>query len=317
MNNKDLGLQQTPHLSVLYNEVLNALQPRAFGKYLDGTLGAGGHAAGILQASSPDGQLLGLDVDPQALTIARQRLFSYGARQVIRQASYTQAHQIISEIGWRGVDGILLDLGVSSMQLDTAERGFSFQQNAPLDMRFSPDQRLSAADIVNGWSESDLANLIWQYGDEKLSRRIASAITKARPILNTIELATLILKVCGRKQGQIHPATRTFQALRIAVNQELQNIEKALPELVQLLNPGGRIAVIAFHSLEDRLVKTYFRRESQDCVCPSEQPICTCAHKATLKILTRRPVEASEAEISVNPRARSARLRAAEKMPMA
>ena len=221
------------------------------------------------------------------------------------------------ELGWDTVDGIVIDLGVSSMQLDTPERGFSFQTEGPLDMRFGPTQPQTAADVINNWSERDLADLIWRYGEEQQSRRIARAIVQARPLLTTRELADAILHAVGRPKGpagKTHPATRTFQALRIVVNEELQAVENVLPQAVEALAPGGRLAVISFHSLEDRIVKQFFRRESRDCICPPEQPVCTCGHKAVLVEINRRPIEASGEETELNPRARSARLRVAERI---
>jgi 16S rRNA (cytosine1402-N4)-methyltransferase len=266
-----------------------------------------------LTASQPAGQLLGLDLDPQALALASQRLSLFNDRVKIVQASYTTLLPQMRAIGWESVAGILLDLGVSSMQIDTPDRGFSFQTDGPLDMRFSPDMRASAADLVNNLPESELADIIYKYGEERLSRRIARAIVQARPLHTTRELAEVVRRAAGRQTGHIHPATRTFQALRIAVNAELQSIESVLPQAVQALAPGGRLAVISFHSLEDRIVKHYFRRESRDCICPPEQPVCTCGHIATLVEITRHPVEATEQEKQDNPRARSARLRVAEK----
>ncbi|HEX2981712.1 MAG TPA: 16S rRNA (cytosine(1402)-N(4))-methyltransferase RsmH, partial [Anaerolineaceae bacterium] len=280
-----------------------------------GTLGAGGHAWGILQASSPEGRLLGLDLDPVALELARKRLAEFGERATLKQASYITLREQLAELGWPSVQGIVLDLGVSSMQIDTAERGFSFQAEGPLDMRFSPENPVTAADLVNRLPEAELAQIIWEYGEERMSRRIARAIVQARPIETTRQLAETIARAArGERGGRIHPATRTFQALRIAVNQELKVIEGVLPQAVDALDPGGRLAVISFHSLEDRIVKQFFRRESRDCICPPEQPICTCGHKASITEVTRHPIEAAEPEIAQNPRARSARLRVAEKL---
>jgi len=281
---------------------------------LDGTVGAGGHASGILQASAPDGQLLGLDVDPAALELAAQRLAEFGGRASLRRGSYGQMSQHLAAMGWEAVDGILLDLGASSMQFDRPERGFSFQQEGPLDMRFDPNGSTTAADLVNELPQEELADIIYRYGEERQSRRIAEAIVKARPLRTTGELAAVIAKALGGKRTGIHPATRSFQALRIAVNGELDTLEAALPQAVAALKAGGRLAIIAFHSLEDRIVKQYFRRESQDCICPQGQPVCTCEHKASIKELTRRPVMPGEEEVETNPRARSARLRVAEKL---
>jgi 16S rRNA (cytosine1402-N4)-methyltransferase len=280
---------------------------------VDGTLGAGGHAAGLLAGSEPGSQLLGLDVDPQALGLARQKLAPFGERAWLKKAPYTSLPDRLAELGWDSVDGILLDLGVSSMQFDTPERGFSFLADGPLDMRFDPSNPLTAAEIVNEWPEQELADILYRYGEDPAARRIARAIVTARPVGGTRQLAAVIERVQPRHAPH-HPATQTFQALRIAVNGELESVEKILPLAVQALSPGGRLAVISFHSLEDRLVKEYFRRESKDCICPPRQPICTCGHKASIKEITRRPITPTEAEINLNSRARSAKLRVAEKL---
>lgn len=305
--------ERLPHLSVLYHETILALQPKSGGLYIDATLGAGGHARGILELASPNGRLLGLDVDPQALNLATQRLKEFGKRAVIVQASYLEMRSRMNEIGWGAVDGIVFDLGVSSMQLDTPERGFSFMSEGMLDMRFDPRLDTTAADLVNSLPEEELARILWLYGEENQSRRLARAIVQARPLKTTTDLAETIIRASGGKRGRVHPATRTFQALRIAVNQELSAVESALPIAVESLKPGGRLAVIAFHSLEDRLVKQFFRRESRDCICPPDQLVCTCNHKAVIREITRHPITASESEVQGNPRARSARLRIAEK----
>ncbi len=302
------------HQAVLYQETIDALAPRTGGRYLDGTVGAGGHAWGLLKTSAPDGDLLGLDVDPAALELAAQRLAEFGERATLRRGSYGQMAELLAAVGWKQVDGILLDLGASSMQFDRPERGFSFQQEGPLDMRFDPNGGTTAANLVNELPEEELADIIFRYGEERKSRRIAQAIANVRPLHTTGELAAVIAKALGGKRGGIHPATRSFQALRIAVNGELDTLESALPQAVAALIAGGRLAVIAFHSLEDRIVKQYFRRESQDCICPPEQPVCTCGHKASIKEVTRRPIVARDPEVKANPRARSARLRVAEKL---
>jgi 16S rRNA (cytosine1402-N4)-methyltransferase len=303
----------SPHLPVLYKTIITALQPKSPGCYIDGTLGAGGHAAGILTESAPDGQLLGFDIDPQALAIARETLAPFGERVHIVQASYTTMKEEAAKRGWDAVDGIVLDFGVSSMQLDTPERGFSFLSDGPLDMRFSPNAGMSAAEMVNTFSEEDLADIIFRYGEDRLARRIARSIVGNRPFESTKQLADLILKSMGRPE-RIHPATRTFQALRIAVNGELDSIEHVLPIAVNLLKPGGRLAAISFHSLEDRIVKDYFRHESRDCICPPRQPICTCGHKAIITEVNRKPIEADDEEVQANSRARSAKLRVAQKL---
>jgi len=303
-----------PHQSVLYHAIIHALHPESSGRYVDATVGAGGHAAGILEAASPLGRLLGLDLDPFALALSGQRLAIYGERAVLVQASYTTLLEQIARLGWQDVNGIVMDLGVSSMQLDDPERGFSFQSDGPLDMRFGPSAVQSAADLVNRLPESELADLIWRYGEDRLSRRIARSIVQARPLSTTRQLAEAIIRAYGGQKSHIHPATRTFQALRIAVNEELLAVENVLPLAMQALSATGVLAVISFHSLEDRIVKQYFRRESKDCICPPEQPICTCSHRAILREINRHPIQADEEEIRTNPRSRSAKLRVAEKL---
>src|SRR5512146_3097566 len=248
-------MNDSPHQPVLYKEIIHALQPRRGGRYVDGTLGAGGHARGIMEASAPDGQLLGLDVDPQALALAHKNLAPYEQRIHLAQASYTSLSTQLGQLQWDAVDGIVLDLGASSMQFDTPERGFSFMHDAPLDMRFGPHVPQTAADLVNQLSERELADLIYQYGEERNSRKIAHAIVQARPLHTTRELVAVIESVSPRKGERVHPATRTFQALRIAVNEELESIAVVLPQAAAVLRAGGRLAVISFHSLEDRLVK--------------------------------------------------------------
>jgi 16S rRNA (cytosine1402-N4)-methyltransferase len=302
------------HQPVLYHEIIHALRPQSPGRYVDATVGAGGHAWGILEASAPDGQLLALDKDPQALAIASQRLSVYHPRVILVHASYTQLREELRRIGWTRVNGIVFDLGVSSMQLDQAERGFSFLGDGLLDMRFDPTTGMSAADLVNTLSEDELTELIWRYGEERYARRIAREICRSRPLHTTMQLAQVVERAAGGQRERIHPATRTFQALRIAVNDELRALEQALPVAVESLISGGRLAVISFHSLEDRIVKQFFRRESKDCICPPEQPVCTCNHHATLREITRKPILPSSEEIEANPRARSAKLRVAEKI---
>ncbi|MCS6994582.1 MAG: 16S rRNA (cytosine(1402)-N(4))-methyltransferase RsmH [Anaerolineales bacterium] len=302
-----------PHQPVLYEEIIHALRPVPGGRYIDGTLGAGGHSAGLLEASAPTGEVLAFDLDPQAITLARARLAAFGTRIHIVQASYVEMTEHAVRLGWQAVDGILLDLGVSSMQLDTPERGFSFLRDAPLDMRFSPAAPHSAADLVNSLPEDELAEIFFRYGEERRARRIARAIVQNRPIATTGQLADLALKTLGKTE-RIHPATRLFQALRIVVNGELEAVETVLPVAINLLRPGGRLAVIAFHSLEDRIVKETFRRESTDCLCPPRQPVCTCVHRARLREINRKPIQAGPAEVQANPRARSAKLRIAEKL---
>ncbi len=305
-------MQDSLHRPVLYKEIIHALQPRSPGRYIDGTVGAGGHARGILEVCAPDGRLLGMDVDPQALAIARETLAPFGQRLALTQASYLSLLEEMHRIGWDAVDGILLDLGVSSMQLDGAERGFTFQQEAPLDMRFDPSHGMTAAQLLNTAGEEEIADILFRYGEEPKARRIARAIVRARPIRTTLQLAELV-KDAYPGHSQLNPATRTFQALRIAVNDELATLEKALPRALEALRPGGRLAIISFHSLEDRIVKDFFRSESRDWINPPYERIYEVERKAALKEINRKPIRPSEEEIRGNPRARSAKLRAAEK----
>lgn len=306
-------MDASAHQPVLYQDIILALKPRSAGHYVDGTLGAGGHAFGILSESNPDGELLGLDVDPYALEHAKQKLVPFGKRAILIQASYTTLKQQLEKIGWKMIDGMILDLGASSMQFDKPERGFSFQTSGRLDMRFDPTNPLTADHLVNQLPESELSNILFRYGEEPRSWQIAKAIISARPITSTVQLAEVI-KTIHPSHERIHPATRTFQALRIAVNDELMSIEKVLPQAVEALGSGGRLAIISFHSLEDRIVKTYFRQESRDCICPPRQPWCTCDHKASIREINRKPIVPLEKEISNNPRARSAKLRIIEKI---
>jgi 16S rRNA (cytosine1402-N4)-methyltransferase len=309
------------HIPVLLQEVLETLQPHSRGIYIDGTVGAGGHATAILTASAPDGQLFGFDQDSTALELASQQLAQFGQRVHLIQANFSQLGQMAALHHIPPADGILLDIGVSSMQLEQPERGFSFQLEGPLDMRMNQGEGPTAADLVNRLPEAELANLIFKYGEEPASRRIARAIVKARPIEDTVVLAQVVARAIpgrgGQKQGRrgkskIHPATRTFQALRVAVNQELEALERVLPQALALLKPKGRLAVISFNSLEDRIVKQYFRQEAQDCICPPEQPVCICNHKASINIITKKPITPSSVEVDANPRARSAKLRVVE-----
>ena len=302
------------HQPVLYKEIIHALHPTRGGRYVDGTLGAGGHAREILEACAPDGLLLGLDVDPQALALARETLAPYEPRIRLVQASYTTLKDQLAAANWDAVDGIVLDLGASSMQFDTPERGFSFMQDGPLDMRFGPHALQSAADILNSLPEKDIADLIFRYGEDRDARKIARAIMDNRPLHTTRELVAVIERVSPRRGERIHPATKTFQALRIVVNDELASIETVLPQAVAGLKSGGRLAVISFHSLEDRIVKDYFRSQSKDLINPPYERIYEVERKAVLKEITRKPIVASEEEINSNPRARSAKLRVIEKL---
>jgi 16S rRNA (cytosine1402-N4)-methyltransferase len=304
----------TAHLPVLYKEIIHALQPQRGGRYVDCTLGAGGHARGILEACSPDGLLLGLDLDPQALALARETLAPYEQRIHLVQASHISLSEQLADLKWNAVDGILLDLGASSMQFDNAERGFSFMQDGPLDMRFGPHVLQSAADLVNALPEKDLADLIFEYGEDRDSRKIARAIVENRPLHTTRELVMVIEKASPRRGDRVHPATQTFQALRIAVNDELAAVQKTLPQAVTGLKPAGRCAVISFHSLEDRIVKEFFREQSKDLVNPPYEKIYKQERKAVVKMINRKPILASAEEMKENPRSRSAKLRVVEKL---
>ncbi len=303
-----------PHIPVLLKEVLEGLAVKAGGLYIDATVGEGGHAEAILEASSPDGCLLGIDVDEEAIKRASARLARFKGRVALVKANYTNLVNIARKEGFFQVDGILFDLGFALFQVEDAKRGFSFYLNGPLDMRYDRASKLSAYHIVNQIPEEELADIIWKYGEEPKARRVAKAIVQARPIRSTLELARVVEQAVG-SGGKIHPATRVFQAIRIAVNQELDNLKKALPQAVELLKPGGRLAVISFHSLEDRIVKEFFRQESRDCICPPELPVCMCHHKATLKVITPKPITPSPQEVEANPKSRSAKLRIAERRP--
>ena len=301
------------HVPVLTDEVVAGLQVRPGGRYLDATLGAGGHTASILHASAPDGLVLGLDADPAAIAFAGQVLRPFGDRVIMQVANFRNLATVIADVGFEFFDGVLMDLGFSSRQLADARRGFSFMHDGPLDMRMDPGQEQTAADLVNQVPEAELADLLWKYGEERHSRRIAGAIVRARPISSTGQLAELVARARGHRE-KIHPATRTFQALRIAVNSELENLSEALPQARNVLCPGGRLAVIAFHSLEDRVVKRFCQQEARDCICPPEIPICVCQHRATLRVVNRKPIRPSDKEVTANPRSRSARLRIAERL---
>ena len=301
------------HIPVLVEEVITALDVQPGGRYVDCTVGGGGHAAEILERSSPGGQLLGIDADPGAINRARAALSKYGKAALLINDDFARLEAISNEIGFRPVHGILFDLGLSSLQLGNMSRGFSFQYDAPLDMRFSPYQELTAATIVNTYPEKEIARIIELYGEERRSRDIARSIVAHRPLASTLELASAVQQAVGARR-RIHPATRTFQALRIAVNKELDRLREALDQATTILGPGGRLVVISFHSLEDRLVKAYLRRESRDCICPPGTPECICEHKAVLKLVTRRVVTPSAAEVHANPRSRSAKMRVAERI---
>ncbi len=302
------------HKPVLYQEIIHALQPCNGGRYVDGTLGAGGHARGILEACTPDGLLLGLDVDPQALALARETLAPYEKRIHLVQASHITLAEQLASLKWDAIDGMVLDLGASSMQFDNAERGFSFMQDGPLDMRFGPHMTMSAEDIINTYDERELADIIFRYGEDRDSRKIAKAIVMNRPLRTTRELVAVIEKASPRRGDRVHPATQTFQALRIVVNEELAAVEITLPQAVASLKVGGRCAVISFHSLEDRIVKEYFREQSKELVNPPYERIYEVERKAVVQLVNKKPILPTDEEIKENPRARSAKLRVIEKL---
>ncbi len=277
---------------------------------VDATLGDGGHAAAILEATAPNGKLLGIDADPQALERARERLGTFGDRVILANDNFANLEAIVDRHGFRPVLAILMDLGLSSWQLDAGGRGFSFREDLGLDMRLSPGQPVTASDVVNTYSQVELERIISTYGEEHQARRIAAAIVRNRPIKTALQLGQAIEAAVPRHGQRIHPATRTFQAIRVFVNRELETLESALEQAVRVLERGGRLVVIAYHSLDDRLIKTFMRRESRDCICPPGQPECTCEHTARVRLLTKKVVKPSAAEVRGNPRVRSARLRA-------
>jgi 16S rRNA (cytosine1402-N4)-methyltransferase len=320
MNSPDSELQNpnVVHIPVLLREAVDLLAPKAGGLYVDGTLGAGGHAEEILKRSAPDGVLIGMDQDADAVERCSKSLAPYGGRVIIRQANYRDLPEVLAGLGYETVDGVLLDLGISWFHLKTPERGFSFMLDGPLDMRMDTNRPRTAADLVNTLPRDELVKLIREYGEERRAGSIARAIEKARvrgPITSTVQLAEVISSVFPPyPPRRIHPATLTFQALRIAVNDELGALREGLDGILPLLKPGGRIAVITFHSLEDRMVKQTFVKEAKGCVCPPRIPVCVCGRKPVLRIITRRPVAPGEEEVRRNPASRSAKLRAAEKV---
>jgi len=302
------------HVPVLLDEVIAGLQAQRGGYFVDCTVGLGGHAAAILEKISPSGRLLGIDADPEAIEASQDKLSDYGEAVTLVNDNFVNLEDICKRYHFHPVDGILFDLGVSSLQLDTAERGFSFHLDAPLNMRFDPGQGLTASDIVNSFSEQELAKLIEKYGEERHSRRIARYIVQNRPIATTVELASLVKQASSGKRAKIHPATRTFMAIRIAVNSELQNLELALKQTINLLRPGGRLTVISYHSLEDRIVKQFMRDAASSCLCPPGTVVCRCGHVPTLKLISRKVIKPTSLEIESNPRSRSAKLRIAERL---
>ncbi|MBI3959087.1 MAG: 16S rRNA (cytosine(1402)-N(4))-methyltransferase RsmH [Chloroflexi bacterium] len=308
--------QGASHTPVLLAECLEGLAVYPGGRYIDGTLGGGGHTEAILQRSAPDGKVLGLDADPAAIRRVEERLRAEIAqgRLLLAHTAFERMAAVAEQHAFAPVDGILLDLGLSSFQLETPERGFAFTHDGPLDMRFDPTRGESAADLLNRRDADEIADLIYRYGEERMSRRIARAIVENRPIVTTGQLAALVERAVGGRKGQrIHPATRTFQALRIAVNDELGQLERVLAQALDLLLPGGRLAVISFHSLEDRIVKVWMREEGKDYVPDPTSIYGGQEREPRLTVLTKRPLVASDEESARNPRSRSAKLRIAEK----
>jgi len=309
------------HLPVLVDEVIEMLAPAPGSLHIDATLGGGGHTERILEAASPDGRLLGLDADPAAIARVDARLRArFGDRLVLRQANFRELATIAPEAGFRAVDGCLFDLGLSSLQLADRDRGFGFRAGGPLDMRFDPTRGVPAAELLASLDAAGLTALFRRYGEEPKAPRIARAIVDARrvaPVVTAEELAALIERVVPpnpRIRRRTHPATRVFQALRIAVNQELEALQIGLAAALDLLRPGGRLVVLSYHSLEDRIVKRFFQAERRGCVCPPEVPICVCGRDPRLRLVTSPSLAPTDAEIAANPRARSARLRAAERL---
>lgn len=304
------------HYSVMLNECINGLNIKPDGLYIDCTAGGGGHSFEIAKRLNSSGKLIAIDRDPEAISAVKERLDSFSDRSEIVNDNFSNLPSILNG---RSADGVLIDLGVSSYQLDTASRGFSYRNDAPLDMRMNPTDPVNAKDIVNSYSEEALANIIFKYGEEKFSRRIASAIVRQRklkPIENTLELANIIaeaIPVKFREKGS-NPAKRTFQAIRIEVNHELDIIVPTVKAIAQALKPGGRMAIITFHSLEDRLVKQTMNELSKGCICPPELPVCVCGKKPIIKLITKKPLLPSEKELSENKRSHSAKLRIAEKI---
>jgi len=300
------------HIPVLVRETVEALAVEPGGRYIDCTLGGGGHAVAILEQSSPGGQLLGIDADPEAIKIAAAKLQPYSDSTLFINDNFTNLKSICVKYDFRPVHGILFDLGLSSLQLENTDRGFSFQRDAHLDMRLNPSQEITAAGIIKTSSETELAHIIKKYGEETYNRQSDRYIVQTRPIETTLQLVQVIERAVKGRRGKIHPATKTFQALRIAVNHELEHLESALKQAIELLGFEGRLVVISYNSLEDRIVKQLMHRESKDCICPPSIPTCICGHTARLRLINKKVVTPSTAEVKLNPRSRSAKLRAVE-----
>ena len=306
------------HVSVLLQECLDGLDIKPDGVYIDGTLGGAGHSSQIAKRLTT-GRLIGIDRDPIALKAAGERLSPYKDNVTLVHSNFCEMAQVVKDLGLSGVDGILLDLGVSSPQLDEVTRGFSYMADAPLDMRMNNEDPLTAYTVVNTWSQEELKRILFDYGEERYAPRIASAICRRReekPIETTLELVDVIRSAMPAQalREKQHPAKRSFQAIRIAVNDELGSVEKAMQDAIPLLNPGGRLAVITFHSLEDRIVKNAMAEAAKGCTCPPSFPVCVCGKKPQVKLISRKPIVASDEELEVNPRSRSAKLRVCEKL---
>lgn len=307
---------EAKHTPVLLNEVIEFLNPQPNQNFVDCTLGAGGHTAEILKHVSPNGKVLGIDLDRRAIKISKENIGS--DRLVAVNGSYKNLEKIVLQNNFNNISGILVDLGYSSMEISDPEKGFSFRINAPLDMRYG-DEGITAAEIIAKSRESELEKIFREYGEERFAKRIAGEICAERknnPIRTTSELVEIIAKAVPKKfqHGRIHFATKVFQALRIAANDELGNLKSILPQAIKLLNPGGRLVVISFHSLEDRIVKQFFKKESSGCLCPKDIPVCTCGHNPVIKIINKKPIIPKEGEAKINPRSRSAKLRVAERL---
>ena len=315
----------THHIPVLCDKVLDFLKPKPKGVYIDGTVGLGGHSAAILETSTPNGRVIGIDLDVEALTVAKSRLHGFGERYSLINGNFAEMDGLLAKQAIDSVDGILLDLGVSSLQLDTPQRGFSFNSTGPLDMRMNARQALNseqapdltAMQVVNDSPIEGLVDIFRRYGEERFAKRIAHRIGQARqetPITTTTQLAKIVKQAIPETRSKIHPATRVFQALRIHINAELENLAMGLDAAIPLLKPGGCLCVITFHSLEDRIVKHRFQTCTRACICPPKTPVCICDHTASLEILTKRPILPDAVEVQHNPRARSAKLRVARKL---
>ncbi len=308
---KNIDIQ---HIPVMVPEVLKYLKVSAVGRYIDCTLGEGGHTKSILEASNPGGEVLGIDADHEAIEVSKNRLERYGERFIFENSNFKNIKKIAMKSNFVPCHGILFDLGVSSLQLDKESRGFSFRRKAPLDMRFSINQTLTAEEVLNTFSESEISDILYQYGEERQSRKIARLIVENRPLSNADQLSNLIKKNIKQTNYKINPSTKTFQALRIYINEELNSLTQALEQSLEILEVGGRMAVISYHSLEDRIVKNYFKKESKYCICPPNIPECDCGHIPKLKVITKKPVSPSQSEIDANKRSRSAKLRVIERI---